>query len=460
MSIDHSDYNKVTPFRAFCQKVLPLVYDDSLSYYELLCKILNNINQLTENYNLATDDIKRLYEYVNNYFSELNVQNEINNKLDQMAEDGTLDEIINEHIFGELNTEISNLKTNLTSLTEKQASDYTELNGKIADLTEKESSDYTKLKQSITDLANRKETVIIISDSYGDGYTSTGTIKSFLQMLKEMGELTSKFNIITSSQGGHGFANNGYYTQLNNVLATLENPDDVTQVHFVGGYNDRGLDSYEQADALYQFFKPKLKNAVFHTEYVASSNVNDFDTFSSSANNFFQGYNNYNQFTGYIPHPEMSTCLIPRKYMNTNDYHPNSAGQSRLANLMKQIILTGSGENSETFYENQVALTYKNGLVYFRAVNQFYMLDSPITVNPADSVALKQTTLARYMDSPMTQLSPFVQTTNAGNINMPGYLYIYNGYICFRSLNKEIVNNVKGFNCYNFNGVVQFYNCM
>lgn len=32
----------------YCQKVLPLVYDDSLSYYEVLCKLTNKINELAE----------------------------------------------------------------------------------------------------------------------------------------------------------------------------------------------------------------------------------------------------------------------------------------------------------------------------------------------------------------------------------------------------------------------------
>lgn len=33
-------------FKFWCQKVLPLVYDDSLSYYEVLCKVVKYINEL------------------------------------------------------------------------------------------------------------------------------------------------------------------------------------------------------------------------------------------------------------------------------------------------------------------------------------------------------------------------------------------------------------------------------
>lgn len=39
-------------FRPFyCQKVLPLVYDESLSYYEFLCKLMRKLNEVIENVN-------------------------------------------------------------------------------------------------------------------------------------------------------------------------------------------------------------------------------------------------------------------------------------------------------------------------------------------------------------------------------------------------------------------------
>ena len=40
-------------FGYWCQKVLPLVYDDSLSYYEILCKIVEYVNKMIEEENQA-----------------------------------------------------------------------------------------------------------------------------------------------------------------------------------------------------------------------------------------------------------------------------------------------------------------------------------------------------------------------------------------------------------------------
>lgn len=49
--------NGIKPFKFFSQKVLPLVYDDSLSYYEVLCKLTNKINELVEFINGKVADL-------------------------------------------------------------------------------------------------------------------------------------------------------------------------------------------------------------------------------------------------------------------------------------------------------------------------------------------------------------------------------------------------------------------
>lgn len=47
-------------FRYWCFKVLPLVYDDSLSYYEVLCKVVHYINQMIENQKEFANDLNEL----------------------------------------------------------------------------------------------------------------------------------------------------------------------------------------------------------------------------------------------------------------------------------------------------------------------------------------------------------------------------------------------------------------
>ena len=94
-------YNDLRPFRFWCQKVLPLVYDDSLSYYEVLCKVVDYLNKTMEDVGVLHDDVDalntayiQLQNYVNTYFDTLDVQEEVDNKLDEMASDGTLDQLL------------------------------------------------------------------------------------------------------------------------------------------------------------------------------------------------------------------------------------------------------------------------------------------------------------------------------------------------------------------------------
>ena len=49
-------------FRFWCQKVLPLVYDDSLSYYEVLCKVVTYINQIIDSENQIIENVEQLKE--------------------------------------------------------------------------------------------------------------------------------------------------------------------------------------------------------------------------------------------------------------------------------------------------------------------------------------------------------------------------------------------------------------
>lgn len=66
--------DKTPLFRFWCQKVLPLVYDDSLSYYELLCKIVDYLNHVIADNNAIIDELDELkqelavvQEWINNF---------------------------------------------------------------------------------------------------------------------------------------------------------------------------------------------------------------------------------------------------------------------------------------------------------------------------------------------------------------------------------------------------------
>ena len=66
-----AEFIKNSPFRFWCQKVLPLVYDDSLSYYELLCKVVCKLNELAENQNNLSDEIKQVAQDLNDFKNQI-----------------------------------------------------------------------------------------------------------------------------------------------------------------------------------------------------------------------------------------------------------------------------------------------------------------------------------------------------------------------------------------------------
>lgn len=133
-------YNTPQTFRFWCQKVLPLVYDDSLSYYELLCKVVDYLNSTMEDVNTAVEDITNLHtayeqlqSYVNTYFDSLDVQEEINNKLDGMVEDGTFDTLLAPYM-AHYQDELDLMKTRLTNLETAYPSGGTSADAELADI--------------------------------------------------------------------------------------------------------------------------------------------------------------------------------------------------------------------------------------------------------------------------------------------------------------------------------------
>ena len=96
------------PFKKMCVTIgnLPSSFVESMSYYEALCWMYNYldktvipaINTEGEAITELQTAFTTLKTYVDNYFENLDVQEEINNKLDEMAESGELSDIIQAYL--------------------------------------------------------------------------------------------------------------------------------------------------------------------------------------------------------------------------------------------------------------------------------------------------------------------------------------------------------------------------
>jgi hypothetical protein len=121
-----SNYNfkKLHPFKWFILQNYPFLEDsiDVLTNYQLFCKLgeeinknRDSINEIGENETEVVTAFNNLYDYVHDYFENLDVQEEINNKLDEMADDGTLYQIIRTYtdpIIAEQNDHIEEITDN------------------------------------------------------------------------------------------------------------------------------------------------------------------------------------------------------------------------------------------------------------------------------------------------------------------------------------------------------------
>ena len=56
--------NPYEPVKFWCFKVLPLVYDDSLSYYEVLCKVRDKLNEMLKSMSELDSTIKSLQQAI------------------------------------------------------------------------------------------------------------------------------------------------------------------------------------------------------------------------------------------------------------------------------------------------------------------------------------------------------------------------------------------------------------
>src|SRR5699024_4278875 len=87
-------YTNLTPFKWYVLENFPFIEADfdALTNWQLFCKLGKEINKIIPAVNKVGQQTEDLTTFVTNYFNNLDVQEEINNKLDQMVQDGTLQE--------------------------------------------------------------------------------------------------------------------------------------------------------------------------------------------------------------------------------------------------------------------------------------------------------------------------------------------------------------------------------
>lgn len=101
--MNNFNYKNLCPFKWFVLQNFPFIEADfdAITNYQLYCKVVEYLNKVIEDTNKIGNQVEdltnsfiELQNYVNNYFENLDIQEEVNNKLDEMAESGELANII------------------------------------------------------------------------------------------------------------------------------------------------------------------------------------------------------------------------------------------------------------------------------------------------------------------------------------------------------------------------------
>ena len=189
-------YFKLTPFKMQVLQSFPFIDADfdALTNYELLCKVVEYLNATIENVNILEDDFGdlktefiTLKNYVDNYFDNLDIQDEIDNKLDEMAESGELVDII---------------------------AQYLDLAGVLAFNTLND-------MKSATNLANGSIALILGKVTYLDGLSAYYKVRTLTS-----GDVIDNDNIVALEVSDTLIAEkipNYYINTLNSVTSTLSN---------------------------------------------------------------------------------------------------------------------------------------------------------------------------------------------------------------------------------------------
>lgn len=403
-----------SPFITFCQHVIPLAYDESMSYYETLCALrdyllntvipaVNNnadaVTELQNKYNDFTNNInetvQNLENYIDNYFKNLDVQTEINNKLDQMAKDGQLQNIIAQYLeiasilafntradlksannlnngsftycYGKdtyndgygafykiresINTDVPD-EENLIPLTnysnlvaEKMPDKYlsdsiTTVTNDLNNLTQTVTDNYNTLNNKIENFEKQKITVVL-----GDSWTVEGSApardnaESWVETFKKY----TKNKVINKAVGGSGFAREGYDTfseQFQHVVddETIDK-NLIDTIIIYGGLND--VDNCEINDIITggnNLGTLIQNNCIYAKVYCAffnlpkRANTQKAISFTSQFINAMSKYNwNFNRAAGWVKGNNAELYA-------TDGYHPNAKGCERIAECMWAFI--------------------------------------------------------------------------------------------------------------------------
>ena len=389
-------------FTRYCMSIaqVPSSYIAGLTIEEQLlwlCSFLTNeVIPTVNNNGEAVEELQQLYvqlhDYVENYFDNLDIQAEVNAKLEDMAQSGELAELISQYLESQaiigFNTcsalaAAENLANGSLVKTYGQ-NNYSDNKGafyrvrtrinaddpdgyNLIELTNTENlvaqkvsySDY-ELNSQISDNTSRIDEVervaLYIGNSYINGTGSTSGTDGIFNLTKDMFKAAYK-----KAGSGTGWltytdhTNDTFNTLLNNAVSDSSIPkNDITDIIIVGAWGEsRALNELE--DNL-TTFASNVQTAIGTFNSTVAANFPNVKRVSyiygeSRAQKiishqyptyFFEPFWVHNRFINLLPKNGIEylgwigfNIMLDSQYFNSDKIHPNDAGYKQLSTLFK-----------------------------------------------------------------------------------------------------------------------------
>lgn len=338
-------YVPVKDFRYWVQTVLPQAYDDALSYQELLGRLVAYLNALNKNNEGIEDDIKTLIKnfndlasyvnsaqtstenYINNYFNNLDITTEINNKLAEYLANGTLADLVNQGLADGLN--------------EVETSIRNDLNEYVTDGSFK--------NEVLTSLFNSTKYAIWIGDSFVEA-NSLGNDKNKRFSTRVSNRLG--LNELNYANGGSGFfpieGKTDFLQQAQNAVADVTSKGiDVRLVPYIficGGGNDQDKNPNknrgEYLERITQIVNT-LKAKFTYSQIIIIPMYLGWNWISRKAYMHYQYVENSAALVATVfPNAYTILCGI-KKYILADGVHPNVSGHELVATWIYNKLTFG-----------------------------------------------------------------------------------------------------------------------
>lgn len=353
-------------------------------------KVLEQWKAMQKNFDSLQDAFNDLKSYVQDYFKNLNVQDEINNKLDSLVADGYFDTFLNNYF--------KNLK---------------------------------------------KRVFILIGDSYGENpYEYKG---GWTTPFKNFSGLTEGVDCFTNCVGGTGFVKTGntgktFLDLLKDVNLGNVNSEDVTDILVCGGCND--VDTiYNDLNTAILSFRNYCKQHFIN----ANINISMIGIFKASGRRkllLSTVLRSYQLAVNYGMRYIDSTCCLHRyDFIGEDGIHPTSAGCINIGRNLYNALFIGQGVQLINYNEEPLSggdnITYSgnnkiygfsnNGVIYFGMIkNTVLTFDTTISISNNSNIIignLKYSTLLENTNYPNTIPVQCMAICSSGNSILIGYIY-------------------------------------